>query len=80
MRRRRPRDIAKIFAEGVEIDAALKRAVREALLTHKRAGNPIAQWRNGRVVWIPPEDIVVDEPEPRNTRIPSRQKGRKRSG
>lgn len=36
---------------------ALRRAVREALQDHKRAGNPVAIWRNGRVEWIPPEDI-----------------------
>lgn len=36
---------------------ALQQAVREALLDHKRAGNPVAVWRDGRVVWIPPEEI-----------------------
>jgi len=43
--------------DGKEIDAALKAAVREAKLQHKRAGNPIAVWRDGKVVWIPPEEI-----------------------
>jgi hypothetical protein len=38
---------------------ALRRAVREALRQHKQAGNPIAAWRDGRVVWIEPEDIVL---------------------
>lgn len=36
---------------------ALRQAVREALLDHKRAGNSVAVWRDGRVVWIPPEEI-----------------------
>jgi hypothetical protein len=39
------------------IQRALARAVREALLRHKQAGNPIAVWRDGRVVWIAAEDI-----------------------
>jgi hypothetical protein len=39
---------------------ALREAVREALLDHKRAGNPVAIWRDGRVVWVQPEDIPVD--------------------
>jgi hypothetical protein len=39
------------------IEQALGRAVREALLRHKQAGNPVAVWRNGRVEWIRPEDI-----------------------
>ena len=43
-----------LFADGREIDAALAKAVREAILEHKRAGNPIAVWQEGRVVWIPP--------------------------
>jgi hypothetical protein len=33
------------------------RAIREAIRDHRRAGNPIAQWRDGRVVLIPPEQI-----------------------
>jgi hypothetical protein len=43
------------------IEDALSRAVREALLRHKQAGNPIAAWREGQVVWIAPENIPVDE-------------------
>lgn len=33
------------------------RAVEEAVRDHKRAGNPIAEWRDGRVVLVPPEQI-----------------------
>lgn len=36
---------------------ALRQAVREALLAHKRAGNPVAVWKDGRVEWVKPEDI-----------------------
>jgi hypothetical protein len=39
---------------------ALDVAVRHALLQHKRAGHPVAVWRDGQVVWIPPEDIPAD--------------------
>jgi hypothetical protein len=39
---------------------AMERAIREALLQHKRAGNPVAVWRDGQVVWIPPEDLPAD--------------------
>lgn len=38
---------------------AMREAVREALVLHKLAGHPIAVWRDGRVVWIQPEDIPV---------------------
>jgi hypothetical protein len=36
---------------------ALRQAVRDALLDHKRTGNPVAIWRNGQVVWVPAEEI-----------------------
>lgn len=39
---------------------ALRQAVREALLRHKQAGIPIVVWRDGKVVWIQPEDIPCD--------------------
>jgi hypothetical protein len=38
---------------------AMRQGIREALLRHKRAGNPVAVWRDERVVWIQPEDIPV---------------------
>lgn len=45
------------------IEATLRRAVRKALLQHRRAGNPVAIWKDGQVVWIAPADIKVsDEP------------------
>ena len=41
--------------------AALRRAVRDALLEHKRAGNPVASWKDGKVVIIPADEISVEE-------------------
>lgn len=45
------------------VNAAIKKGVREALIKHKQAGNPIAVGRDGKVVIIQPEDIVVPPPE-----------------
>ncbi len=45
----------------VKAEMALKEAVAEAIAEHKRQGNPIAVWRNGKAVWIPPEEIAVPE-------------------
>jgi hypothetical protein len=39
---------------------AMTTAVREALLRHKRLGNPVAVWQEGRVVWLAPEEIPVE--------------------
>ena len=54
---RETRDIQKIFADGVLIDEAMRKAAREALRIHKRAGHPLAIWRDGRVQWISPEEF-----------------------
>lgn len=43
-----------------EINRAYERAVREALLMHKHAGNPVPIERDGKLVWLQPEDIEVD--------------------
>jgi hypothetical protein len=55
-------DFDEIFANPAVILAAIERGARDALLQHKRAGTPIAVWRDGQVVWIPPEEIEVDAP------------------
>ena len=34
-----------------------QRAVVEALALHRAIGNPVAEWRDGRVVWLLPEDL-----------------------
>ena len=41
------------------IEKALAESVREALIRHKREGNPVATWRDGQVVWVDPDDIPV---------------------
>lgn len=43
-----------------EINRAYERAVREALLIHKRAGNPVPVERDGKLVWLQPDEIEVD--------------------
>ena len=52
--------INELFHEGKEIDKALKRPYSR-LFAAQKAGNPVAAWRDGKVVLIKPEDIVVEE-------------------
>lgn len=54
-----PDDLFIAYSE--EVERILGRAVRQALLMHKRAGNPVAGWRDGKVVVIPAEEIPVDD-------------------
>ena len=42
-----------------EIEKILQRAVNHALIRHKQLGNPIATWIDGKVVIVPPEEIVI---------------------
>jgi hypothetical protein len=60
-------DIRDIFGTPGLIDAAMKKAVRDALRRHKLLGESIAVSRDGKVVIVPPEEIEIpdDEPETR---------------
>jgi len=42
------------------VEDALNRAVKLALVEHKRAGNPVAVWRDGKVAWLDPDQIKID--------------------
>jgi hypothetical protein len=50
----------QLFEDGQAIDDALIEAARDARRLHKALGNPMATWRDGKVVWVQPKDIVVD--------------------
>lgn len=43
------------------IKFGVRRGVARALAAHKKAGQSIVIWRDGKIVEIPPEEIVVDE-------------------
>ena len=54
------REDEEFLAEVEAVEAAVQQAVQEALRMHKRAGNPVAGWKDGRVVWVPAEHIDVE--------------------
>ena len=54
--------LKELFEDGRAIDEALNEAARDARRLHKALGNPMATWKDGQVVWIQPEDIVIDTP------------------
>ncbi|MEQ1910053.1 MAG: hypothetical protein ABMA15_14600 [Vicinamibacterales bacterium] len=52
------RDISRILRENRRVvDEALKEGVREAMLRHKRDGQPVVIERNGKIEWVKPEDL-----------------------
>jgi hypothetical protein len=48
-------------ATDEEIRLALGEAIYAAMREHKRAGVPAATMRDGKVVLVPPEEIVIPE-------------------
>ena len=59
-----PETVRQILEEGDAVEAAIQESVREALLTHKRLGLPVVTWQDGKVVWIPADQISVDDTTP----------------
>ena len=45
------------------VSRAFRRGVRKALLEHKRDGDPVVEWRDGKVVWVPADEIVIPDEE-----------------
>ena len=50
------------FPEARRLEAAMQRAVREALWEHKQLGHHIIIWKDGKIVRLPPEQIRVENP------------------
>ncbi len=50
--------IRRFSSDGVLL-SLVKEAVHEAVLDHKRVGNPVAARKDGKIVIIQPEDIEV---------------------
>ena len=52
------KDVNSIFVEdGHLIDEALKQGVRDAMLRHKEAGLPVVIYRDGKAVWVMPQEL-----------------------
>jgi hypothetical protein len=42
-------------------ECALRRAVAKVIAEHQRTGEPLAIWRDGRVVLVSPDQLVLRE-------------------
>jgi hypothetical protein len=42
-----------------EITAAIQRGMQHAALEHARAGRSVPAWRDGKVVMLPPDEIMA---------------------
>ena len=69
------RSVDQIEADSKAIEAAIQAAVRDALIEHKRLGQPIViADENENVVWVPAEEIEIpdlqDQSNPANDAPP----------
>jgi hypothetical protein len=52
----------KLFlTHGKEIEGIFRHAVREALLRHKKLGESVAVWKDGKVVILSSDEIILPE-------------------
>ena len=40
------------------VDAAIQKAMQVAVVSHALAGRPVAVWRDGRVAWVQPDEVL----------------------
>jgi hypothetical protein len=59
MRKPNERTLTELIADHAGTEAALRKAARDAVLDHARAGNPVCTWRDGKVVWLQPEEVFA---------------------
>ena len=51
------KNISELVADSDLMTEAIRQGVREELLSHARAGNPVPVSENGEIVWLSPEEI-----------------------
>lgn len=55
---------SELVLDSARALAAIRLAVREALIDHKRTGDPVVTLEDGRIKWIAAEDIVIPDDDP----------------
>ena len=44
------------------VDEEMRKAVQRAVWEHKMLGDPIFAMKDGKMQWIPPDEIAVEKP------------------
>jgi hypothetical protein len=52
-----PTNFSALMQDSDAFMAEVNKAVHNTLRVHKLLGLPVAVWRDGQVVWVPPEQI-----------------------
>jgi hypothetical protein len=53
-------NVAEILKQGKAIEDAVRRGWRDAVVLHKKLGQPMVVWKDGEVVWVSPEELDPD--------------------
>ena len=54
------KSIPELMRDNDLLLTAMGEAVQETVREHKLLGLPIVIWRDGKVVWVPPEEIELE--------------------
>ena len=57
MKARQGNRIGQIFADGRQVDEALRLAARDAIRKHALHDAPVVVWRDGRIAWVPAREL-----------------------
>jgi hypothetical protein len=57
-------ELARLDAETLAIEGAMREAVNEAVIAHQRLGLPMVEWQDGQIVWVPADQLIADETKP----------------
>ena len=52
--------ISQIMNDPEKVKNIIQSGINDALLKHKQAGNSVCELKNGEVVWIQPQDILIN--------------------
>ncbi len=55
------KDVEATIRDGRLFNQTLRAAWVEDLIGHKRPGTPIVDWRDGKVDWMPADEIEVPD-------------------
>lgn len=53
--------ITEVMNDPIRVTKIIQAGINDALRKHKQAGNSVCVWRDNKVVWIPPEEIIIHE-------------------
>lgn len=51
--------ISTIMNDPKKVHEIIQSAINDAMLKHKQAGNPVCGLKDGKIIWIQPQDIVI---------------------